>query len=250
MFQLCKRYTFIFSIFYFFFFCLFDVCKIYMATVTFRTYSGTKRPSCDNDDNCIPIKRRRVLDSYTFDSIAPDIQTPLKFESIDLNHTSKQTYIKTGLQKLSEFWRKMIGSTDPKPLPAAKPNIEHKGNKTPSYIDFDNGTDHFDFQSLLQSLADLDKEQETEEFHYLANQISQLNINLSAQQMQEIIDEEEEMKSMIQDMKALNLNVNTDDQYNEEMIVVLQRLSELTFDCDADYKEDILQRDKRIVDTV
>eukprot|EP01083_Nonionella_stella_P168316 567878_1 len=212
MFQLCKRYTFIFSIFYFFFFCLFDVCKIYMATVTFRTYSGTKRPSCDNDDNCIPIKRR--------------------------------------LQKLSEFWRKMIGSTDPKPLPAAKPNIEHKGNKTPSYIDFDNGTDHFDFQSLLQSLADLDKEQETEEFHYLANQISQLNINLSAQQMQEIIDEEEEMKSMIQDMKALNLNVNTDDQYNEEMIVVLQRLSELTFDCDADYKEDILQRDKRIVDTV
>merc|ERR1719461_2059911 len=115
-------------------------------------------------------------------------------------------------------------------------DITESNESYPNFDSFENGTDSFDFHSLLKNLtAECDRKEEEDEFNKLAQQIEKLNINLTAAQIAEIIRDEKEMNEMINKIKELNideLNIK-----NKEITLLLNRLTQLTLSEDEEESE-------------
>ena len=99
-------------------------------------------------------------------------------------------------------------------------------------------SDRYDFHALLKSLtADFDREEEIQEFNDLAKQIEKMNINLTEEQIQEILESEKEMNEIIGKIKGLDLNV-INEEHDKEVVKILKRLTDLTLSGDVEDEEE------------
>ena len=147
-----------------------------------------------------------------------------------------KSYTHSGLQKLTAFWMKMVGNSESpdtiqtameSPVSTTNSDLTEMTESYPSFDSFDNGTDSFDFHSLLKNLtAECERKEEEDELNNLRKQIEKLNINLTPGQIEEIINAEQEMNEMIEKIRELKLDELNGD--SRQIAMILSRLTQLT----------------------